>query len=135
MESNVPLMGITAEWRRIYSSPLARNASWMLLGQGLNTFLLAAYFVVLSRLLGVTEYGILAGAAAFVGIVSPYAALGSGLIFMRYVTADRKLHGLYLGNILLTTGGMAALLVAGLGLSANHILHAGSVGIVVPLAI
>ena len=54
---------------------------------------------------------------------------------MRYVTADRNLHGLYLGNILLTTGGLAALLVAGLGLSANHILHAGSVGIVVPLAI
>ena len=129
------LTGITEELRRIYSSTLARNASWIFLGQGFNTFLLAGYFVVLSRLLGVTEYGILAGATAFVAIVSPYSALGSGLVFMRYVTADRARHGLYLGNILLTTVGMAAVLVAGLGLSANHILHAGSVSIVVPLAI
>lgn len=126
---------ITEEWQRIYSSAMARNAGWMLLGQGLNAFLLAGYFVVLSRLLGVTEYGILAGAAAFVMIVSPYSSLGSGLIFMRYVSIDRSCHGLYFGNILLTTGGMAAFLVAGLGLSASHILRPGSTHIVVPLAI
>ena len=135
MKWNVALMGITAEWRRIYSSPLARNASWMLLGQGLNTLLLAGYFVVLSRLLGVTEYGILAGATAFVLIVAPYGALGSGMIFMRYVTTDRAQHGLYFGNILLSTGAVSAILIAVLGLSASHILQAGSTAIVVPLAI
>jgi O-antigen/teichoic acid export membrane protein len=126
---------ITREWQRIYSSTIARNAGWMFLGQGLNMFLLGGYFVVLSRLLGVTEYGILAGAAAFVMIFSPYSSLGSGLIFMRYVSTDRARHGLYFGNILLTTGGMAAFLVAGLGLSASHILRPGSTNIVVPLAI
>jgi O-antigen/teichoic acid export membrane protein len=131
----VPLARITREWRRIFSSTLARNASWMLLGQGLNTFLLAGYFVVLSRLLGVTEYGILAGATAFVLIVSPYGSLGSGLIFMRYITADRTRHGLYLGNILLSTAGTSVFLVALLGLSASRVLHAGSTAIVVPLAI
>jgi|SRR5665213_3793381 len=107
----------------------------MLLGQGLNAFLIAGYFVVLSRLLGVTEYGILAGATAFVSIVSPYSALGAGLIFMRYVTADRTRHALYLGNILLTTAMMAVVLVTVLGLSASLILHRGTTGIVVPLAI
>jgi O-antigen/teichoic acid export membrane protein len=129
------LTRIAEERKRICSSTIARNAGWMLLGEGLNAFLIAGYFVVLSRLLGVTEYGILAGATAFVSIVSPYSALGSGLIFMRYVTADRARHALYLGNILLTTGIMAVVLVTALGLSASRILHPGTTIIVVPLAL
>lgn len=122
-------------WKQTCASTLARNTGWMALGQGLNACLMAGYFVVLSRLLGVREYGVLAGCAAFVMIVSPYGSLGSGMLFMRYVTVDQKQHRLYFGNILLSTMVMASILVAGLGLSASHVLHAGSTAIVVSLAI
>jgi O-antigen/teichoic acid export membrane protein len=81
----------------------ARNASWMLVGQGANFFLQAAYFVLLARLLGVTEYGAFAGAFALVNIISPYSALGGGMLFMRYVIADRSKAGMYWGNAVLTT--------------------------------
>jgi O-antigen/teichoic acid export membrane protein len=122
-------------WKQTCASTLARNTGWMFLGQGFNAFLLAGYFIVLSRLLGVREYGILAGCAAFVMIVSPYGSLGSGMLFMRYVTTDQKQHKLYFGNILLSTMVTASILVVGLGLSASHVLHAGSTAIVFLLAI
>ena len=57
----------------------------MLAGQGFSLLLQATYFVLLARLLGVGEYGVFAGAFAFVGIVMPYSSLGAGTLFMRYV--------------------------------------------------
>jgi O-antigen/teichoic acid export membrane protein len=107
----------------------------MALGQGLNALLLAAYFVVLSRLLGVREYGVLAGCTAFVMIAAPYGSLGSGTLFMRYVSANRKLHSLYFGNILVSTAIVATALAGGMGWIAPYILHAGSRSVVVPIAI
>jgi O-antigen/teichoic acid export membrane protein len=82
---------------------LARNVSWLLFGQGSNFLLQAAYFVLLARLLGVYEYGIFAAVFAMVNILTPYSTLGSGMLFMRYVSADRASAGVYWGNAMLVT--------------------------------
>lgn len=82
---------------------VSRNASWVLLGQGANFLLQAGYFVLLARVLGVQEYGVFAGAFAVVNLVTPYSALGAGMLFMRYVTADRTRAATYWGNSLILT--------------------------------
>ena len=45
-------------------SPLVRNAGWMLAGQAAVMVTQLAYFMVLARLLGSTEYGSFVGASA-----------------------------------------------------------------------
>ena len=98
--------------KRMSQKQTARNASWMVLGQGGNFLLQAGYFVLLARLLGVTQYGIFAGAYALVNIVSPYASLGGGMLFMRYVIPDRPSAPVYWGNSLLAISMASVLLGA-----------------------
>ncbi len=86
----------------------------MLLGQGSNFLLQAAYFVLLARLLGVVEYGVFAAAFAMVNILTPYSSLGSGMLFMRYVSADRSNAGIYWGNALIVTTLASAVVALGL---------------------
>ena len=81
---------IRDQLRKIKSSTLARNAGWMLVGQGLSVAVQGVYFVVLARLLGSAQYGILAAAFALVSIVSQYSSMGSGLLFLRYVSPDHS---------------------------------------------
>lgn len=92
---------IFAYLKKLRDHKTARNASWILIGQGGNFLLQAGYFVLLARLLGVTEYGVFAGAFALVNIISPYTSLGGGMLFMRYVIADKTKAGVYWGNALL----------------------------------
>jgi O-antigen/teichoic acid export membrane protein len=82
----------------------------MLLGQGANFLLQAGYFILLARLLGVTEYGVFAGTFALVNMVTPYSALGSAMLFMRYVSADHSQAGVYWGNALLITSVISVLM-------------------------
>jgi O-antigen/teichoic acid export membrane protein len=89
--------------RKLKSNGLTRNASWIFLGQGGNFLLQAGYFILLARLLGVVQYGVFAGAFALVNVVTPYSALGAGMLFMRYVTIDRSKARIYWGNTLLIT--------------------------------
>ena len=93
---------------------ISRNATWVFLGQGANFMLQAGYFVLLARLLGVKEYGVFAGAFAVVNLVTPYSALGAGMLFMRYVTADRTKAAIYWGNSLVTTTAASALIAGAL---------------------
>jgi O-antigen/teichoic acid export membrane protein len=90
---------------------LSRNASWIFLGQGSNLFLQAGSFILLAQLLGVKEYGLFAGTFAFVNMVTPYSALGAGMLFMRYVSADRAQAAVYWGNSLAVTS-VATVLIA-----------------------
>ena len=76
--------------RKAADNTLARNAGWLFAGQGLSFFVQAAYFVVLARLLGSAQYGILAAAFALVSMFSQYSAMGSGLLFLRYVSPDHS---------------------------------------------
>ncbi len=92
---------------------LRRNAAWIFGGQLFSLAVQATYFAVLARLLGLHEYGILAGVAATVSLASQFSSLGSGFVFLRYVSADYSLYRAYFGNLLLTCllGGMTIVLV------------------------
>lgn len=107
----------------------------MLIGQGVSLVLQAGYFVLLARLLGVKEYGVFAGAFAFVGIAMPYGSLGSGLIFMRYVSANRDSFAAYWGNILFSTMIAGTALTVLLSLIAPRLLNPSSASIVLVTAI
>jgi O-antigen/teichoic acid export membrane protein len=114
------------EWERICSSSLAHNAGWLLVGQGLSILCQAAYFILLARLLGSTEYGIYVGAVAMVLIVSQYSPLGSYFVFLRYVSPDPKNFALYWGNVLVTTFALGSLFVGLLTWLGPHVAHSYS---------
>jgi O-antigen/teichoic acid export membrane protein len=116
-------------------SPLARNSGWLMLGQGASVVLLAGYFIQLARLLGTMEYGVLVGAAAIVAMVSQYGSLGSGLLFLRYVSPDHKSFSLYWGNILLMTFACGPAIVLALHFLAGWLVGPESVTLVTVLAI
>src|ERR1700730_5184016 len=100
--------------RRIRESTLARNAIWMLTGQGLSFVIQALYFIILARLLNPTQYGVLAGAIALVAVVSQYSTMGSGLILLRYVSQDQERFPEYWGNVLMSTAVYGSLIVLAL---------------------
>jgi O-antigen/teichoic acid export membrane protein len=120
--------------RALRASSLARNAGWMMIGQGLNLILQAGYFILLARLLGVEEYGIFAGAFAFVAIATPYSSLGSGLLFVRYVSMSAGNYAAYWGNILLTTFGVGSLIAILLYIIAPHLLNPASASLILLVA-
>jgi len=114
---------------------LARNASWMLLGQGANFFLQGATFILLARLLGVTEYGIFAGAFALVNILTPYSSVGASMLFMRYVSADHSKAPVYWGNTLIVTSAVSAAIGGALFFAGPVLTHIQSGMIFVVLAL
>jgi O-antigen/teichoic acid export membrane protein len=79
------------------------EAAWIFTGRVVAVLLQAAYFVLLARLLGVSEYGIFAGAFALVSTVSPYSALGGSMLFMRYLAIEPGQAPKYWGNSLITS--------------------------------
>jgi O-antigen/teichoic acid export membrane protein len=118
------------EWEYLSRSSLARNASWMMAGQGAGFVLQAIYFVVLARLLGALQYGIFVGAFAFTGIVAQYSTLGTGAVFLRYVSSDREAFAVYWGNLILVTLGIGSLLVLVLHFVARYLLNPASASLV-----
>ena len=120
---------LNAIWRQakyLRESSLARNAGWMLAGQGLSLVCQATYFVLLARLLGSTEYGIYVGAVALVSILSQYSPLGSQFVLLRHVSQDPEKFALYWGNVLitcLTLGSTFVILLAWVG---PHMAHSFS---------
>jgi O-antigen/teichoic acid export membrane protein len=120
---------------RARKSLLVRNAAWLFAGQGLSFVVQAAYFIVLARLLGTVQYGLLSGAVALVAVVSQYSTLGSGLIFLRYVSPDHSRFRIYWGNILMTVFVLGLLLILGLRLSGRWLVGAASVPLLLPIAI
>jgi len=130
------LVGILSrQVRDLKTSTLAHNAGWMLIGQGLNVVLQAAYFVLLARLLGVREYGVFAGAFAFVAMVIPYSTLGSGMLFIRYVSTHRENFAAYLGNILFASTVAGSLLTILLCFIAPHLLNPASASLILVVAL
>jgi O-antigen/teichoic acid export membrane protein len=84
-------------------STLARNTSWMLLGQGLRLLIQALYFTVIARSLGAQNYGAFVGVVGLVGILSPFATLGTGHLLIKNVARDRSQFKRHWGRALLTT--------------------------------
>ncbi|MGA3032586.1 MAG: oligosaccharide flippase family protein [Terracidiphilus sp.] len=93
--------------------PLKHYAAWMLIGRVSGSVLQAVYYVLLARLLGVSEYGIFAGAFALVSTLTPYSALGAAMLFMRYLAVDRTEAAKYWGNSLITASGFTLVAVLG----------------------
>ncbi len=121
------LSGLIARLRRELGrglhSPAARNAHWMLAGQGLSYVTQAGYFILIARLMGSVEYGIYAGALAFVSLISAYSTLGSPSIFLRYVSRDNSRFSEYWGNTLLITMTLGTVFTVGLVLAGPRVSH------------
>lgn len=123
------------QFGKLRQNSLARGAAWVLAGQGANVLLRAAYFILLARLLGVSQYGIFVGAFALVSMMTPYCSLGSGLLFMEHVTADSSKYAVYWGNILLATLGNGLLLALLLSCLAPHLLNPASASVTLLVAL
>jgi O-antigen/teichoic acid export membrane protein len=113
----------------------ARHFGWMFLGQGMSYVLRAAYFILIARLLGVLQYGVVVGAIALVNMVINYSRLGSSVVFLRHVSADRTQFAVYWGNILLVTLGMSTFLTLVLHFAAVHLIAPASAALIIPTAI
>jgi len=121
--------------RNFARKPMLRNSLWMFSGQGMSLLAQAGYFVVIARLLGSVQYGLLAGAAASVSVLSQYGAFGSGLLFLRYVSPDHSRFREYWGNILMSCLTLGTVLVVLLRLIAPRLLHGIDPRVIVLLAV
>ena len=81
----------------LLKTALARNTVWMMGGQGLRLIIQAVYFIEMARSLGVRNYGAFIGVVAMVGIVYPFASLGSGNLLVKNVSRERSLFSVYWG--------------------------------------
>jgi O-antigen/teichoic acid export membrane protein len=113
----------------------ARHFGWMFVGQGMGYLLRGVYFVLIARLLGVLQYGVVVGAIALVNMVTNYSRLGSSVVFIRHVSADRTQFAVYWGNILLVTAGMSSFLIVVLHFAARHLIAPASAALIIPTAI
>jgi O-antigen/teichoic acid export membrane protein len=114
---------------------LARNASWMFLGQGMSFVVQAAYFILLARLLGSQQYGVFVGAFALVSIASQYSTMGSGLVMLRHVSQDRSKFAEYWGNVILTTFTVGFVVILLLKFLSNWLVGPSSASVVVLVAL
>ncbi|HTZ88911.1 MAG TPA: oligosaccharide flippase family protein [Alloacidobacterium sp.] len=121
---------LVQEYEKIRASAMARNAGWMLAGQGIGVVSQAIYFVVLARLLGAVEFGIFAGAYAFASLAAPYSSLGTGTLLLRYVSLDRSQSKAYWGNVVLVTSIVGGLLIFGIHFLGLHLLNPSSAHLV-----
>lgn len=87
----------------LLKSTLARNAGWMLLGQGLKLAIQALYFTLIARSLGAAKYGAFVGVVGLVGIAFPFGTLGSGYLLIKNVARDRRQFSGNWGRALSTT--------------------------------
>ncbi len=90
---------------------LRRGVTWLLAGQGGTLITQAVYFAVLARLLGRSEYGLYVGVFSLTTVLGQYSSLGSGALFLRYVSHTPGNYARYWGNILLSTGITGSILV------------------------
>jgi len=129
----VNVQGFVAKFLPQHS--LVRHTGWMFAGQGMGYLLRAIYFVLIARLLGVLQYGVVVGAIALVNMVVNYGRLGSSMVFLRHVSADRSRFAIYWGHILLVTISVSSLLILGLHFAAGHLIAPASAAVIVPTAI
>jgi O-antigen/teichoic acid export membrane protein len=89
----------------------------MLGGQGFKLLIQVLYFTVIARSLRAENYGAFVGVVGLVGILLPFAAMGSGFLMIKNVSRDKRLFQTNFGSALLTTilsSTFAFVLVAGI---------------------
>jgi len=106
------------------NSTLARNTGWMLLGLAFRLLIQAVYFTLIARSLGVQNYGAFVGVVGLVGILLPFATLGSGFLLIKNVSRDKRQFRENWGRALLTTFLSAAFLFGTVVLSSHFFLPA-----------
>jgi O-antigen/teichoic acid export membrane protein len=121
--------------RDLLRGQLARNASWMFMGQGVSFVVQGVYFILLARLLGARQYGIYVGAAAAVSLLSQYSTLGSGLVLLRQVSRRNSDFAEYWGNLLITTLSAGLVVILSLAWLGKWMVGPASASIIVLVAI
>ncbi|MCI2238420.1 polysaccharide biosynthesis C-terminal domain-containing protein [Paenibacillus sp. TRM 82003] len=91
-----------------------RATSWSMLGQLTAILSSTANFLLLARVVGPQQYGLIAGAWALVLAVAPVAALGSDRLIVRDVSAGATAPSRALGHALVTAATGWAVVVGGL---------------------
>jgi len=86
-----------------FKGTVARNTVWMILGQGFRLLIQALYFTAIARSLGAQNYGAFVGVVGFVGILLPFATMGSGYLLIKNVALDKRQFRENFGNALITT--------------------------------
>jgi O-antigen/teichoic acid export membrane protein len=112
---------LVARLRGIVSDQLqgaARSSMWALMGQVLMALAGLANFLLLARLLGPSDYGVVAGTLALVLTVGPIAALGADKLCTRDIANDPSVAQQALSHALLTI--MTGFVVSGALLMALH---------------
>jgi O-antigen/teichoic acid export membrane protein len=109
------LAGVFFSVRQRLSNPLARNASFVLVGQTLTLVVQFVYFIAIARTLGPLHYGAFIAVLALAQAISPFVGLGHPQLLIRSVSRDRGALSECWGNLLsvtLTSGLIATGLLA-----------------------
>lgn len=88
---------------RLKNSSFARDTGHLTAGQGLRLFIQAAYFVLIARALGPSNYGAFAAIVALAGVLSPFSGLGTSNLFIKNVRSGKRSPELCWGNGLMAT--------------------------------
>jgi O-antigen/teichoic acid export membrane protein len=75
----------------------------MLAGQGFKLLIQGVYFTVIARSLGAQNYGAFVGVVGLVGILLPFATMGSGYLLIKNVSRDKNQFRENWGRAILTT--------------------------------
>jgi O-antigen/teichoic acid export membrane protein len=110
----------------LFKTSLARNTGWMLVGQGFRLLIQVMYFTVIARSLGPQNYGAFVGVVGLVGVLLPFAHLGSGFLLIKNVARDKHQFRENLGDALLMTCLSAAALF-GVVVPISHFLLPGNI--------
>lgn len=73
---------------RLPDTGLVRNTGALLLGQAVRVPVLAVYFLLATRTLGVDTYGVLVAVTAAAMIAAPFAGLGGGTLVVKHGAID-----------------------------------------------
>jgi O-antigen/teichoic acid export membrane protein len=121
--------------KKLLKSSLVRNTGWQLMGQGAGYGLRVVYFIVIARLLGVVQYGLVVSAFSLVNVVAQYSRVGMGMVLLRYVSGNLARFAVYWGNVLLVTAMVGGVLVVVLRLAAPSLLDPASARVVALMAV
>jgi O-antigen/teichoic acid export membrane protein len=124
--SSTQLLSKLKSVRHLLKSTLARNTGWMLVGQGFKLLIQAMYFTVIARSLGPKNYGAFVGVVGLVGILLPFATLGSGFLLIQNVSRDKHQFRENWGRALLTTF-LSATALFGVVALISHFLLPGNI--------
>jgi O-antigen/teichoic acid export membrane protein len=108
------------------SGRLARATATLFGGNLAALLLQTAQFVLLARLLGVTEFGHVAAANALIAITIPLAGLGYGNVMLMRVSRDRSRLRFDLGNSQLAIVAIGGALVVAVTLLAHGLYGQGT---------